>query len=168
MGAHTMTGRKVAPLPAFVFQDTGITVQIRKVSPSIGTEIRKAFPPPKPPVHRVEIGGQMVDEANEADPDYERAYQEWGLMVEAKAAKLYIKRGVECEVDHEAVAKLKSDMAEEGIDLDGDDKYLYIRYICIGTEADYQDLIMAITRRSQPTEVATAEAIETFQPAVSG
>lgn len=163
MGNNGTKGRSVAPLPTFTFQDTGITVQIRKVSPSIGTEIRKAFPPPKPPVHRVEIGGQIVEEANEADPDYDRAYQEWGLMVEAKAARLYIKRGVECEVDAQAVASVRADMAAEGIELEGDDKYIYIRYICVGTEDDYQELLMAITRRSQPTEVAVAEAVEQFQ-----
>lgn len=168
MGNNGTKGRAVAPLPTFTFQDTGITVQIRKVSPSIGTEIRKAFPPPKPPIHKVEIGGQIVEEANEADPDYERVYQEWGLMVEAKAARLYIKRGVECEVDKAAVDAVRADMAAEGMTLEGDDKYIYIRYICIGTEDDYQELLMAITRRSQPTEVAVAEAVETFQPAVSG
>lgn len=163
MGNNGTKGRNVAPLPTFTFQDTGITVQIRKVSPSIGTEIRKAFPPPKPPVHKVEIGGQIVEEANEADPDYERAYQEWGLMVEAKAARLYIKRGVECEVDKAAVDVVRADMESEGMTLEGDDKYIYIRYICIGTEDDYQELLMAITRRSQPTEVAVAEAVEQFQ-----
>lgn len=151
-------GRGVAPLPDFTFKDTGITVQIRKVSPLLGMEIRKAFPPPKPPVVETPLG----PEENEADPDYEAAMQAYGLMIEEKASRLYIKRGVECVVDQEAVERLRADMRDEGITLEGDDKYLYIRYICVGSQEDYQDLLIAISRRSQPTEVAVAEAVETF------
>lgn len=157
-------GRIVQALPTFTFKDTGITVSIRKVSPLLGMEIRKAFPPPKPPVVHTELG----DEENPADPDYERAMEEYGMLIEDKASRLYIKRGVECEVDTAAVASLRADMADMGITLDPDDKYVYIKYICVGSDQDYQELIEAITRRSQPTEAAVQETIDMFQPAVSG
>lgn len=162
-------GRAVAPLPTFTFKDTGITVSIRKVSPLLGMEVRKAFPAPKPPRNPPDSEAfKLGEEYNEADPDYEREMEAYGQVIEEKVSRLYIKRGVECEVDTAAVAELRLQMGDMGIDLDPDDKLVYLKYICVGSTEDYQELIEVITRRSQPTEAAIAEAIDTFQSDVPG
>jgi len=152
--------RMVPPtLYDFTFQDTGISVKIAKQSPHIGAELRKAFPPPKPPKQLVEFAdGTKRDEANESDPDYQREMEDYNLMLEAKMRSVLIKRGVICDVDTEAVKELRAQMDAIGVTLDADDKVVYITHICVGSEDGYNELVAALTQRAQPTDAAVNEA----------
>lgn len=144
--------------------DTGITVMVRKTSPMLIQEVQKAFPPPKPPMNKVDYGnGFHALEANVNDPDYQQALKQYNEELEARVRKLMIIRGVDVEIDHEAVNELREQMREIGIELDKSDKLVYVSMIAMGTAEDYQDLINAITRRSQATEDAVADAVATFQ-----
>ena len=164
---------KTSELTPHTFKDTGIKVKIRKVSPMLIMEVQKAFPPPKPPMQEVvygdpgESGAKTVEEPNEAHPDYLVAIDEYNLELEAKVRQLMFKRGVRIHLDEEQKQEVK-ELREEwkemfDKDLSGSDKYLYISYIAIGTDADMEELQEVIMRRSQPTEAAIAEAKAGFQ-----
>ena len=160
-------------LTPYTFKDTGISVKIRKVSPMLIMEVQKAFPSPKPPMQEVvygdpgEPGARTVEEPNEAHPDYLVAIDEYNLELEAKVRHLMFKRGVIInldEVQKQEVKELRAEWKEMfGVDLSGSDKYVYISYIAIGTDADMEELQEVIMRRSQPTEAAIAESKAGFQ-----
>ena len=151
----------------FIFQDTGVEVFIKKVSPLLVVELQKAFPAPVPPRQRVEIGGEWVEEPNPAHPDHVQALEQYSVEFEQRVRKLLISRGV---VIPEANTTWRDEVKElrqfwmdtYGKELDGDDKAVYIAHIAIGTDADMTDLLSKILQRSQPTEEAVASAKDSF------
>lgn len=157
-------GRDVQPLEEFTF-DTGITVQVRKTSPMLVSDIQKKFPPPPPPLNKVDYGdGNIKLEPNASDPAYIETLKAYQQEIEEKIRRVMIQRGVECEVDHLAVQDLRHQMRQEfDLELDPDDKFVYVAYICVGTAEDYNDLIQLITRRSQPTEDTVQAAVDSFR-----
>lgn len=153
-------------LHPFVFPDSGKRISIRKVSPFLADEIRKAYPPPKPPVQTVVIDGVERAEANPAHPDYLRALAEYNAEFGRRVQSIMIKRGVVVELgdgDKAEVAELRADMAEEGVTLRGSDEDVYLWHICISTPQDLTDLATAIVQRSQPTEGSIAAALDNFR-----
>lgn len=161
-------GRAVPELATFTF-DTGITVHIRKVSPLLIREVSRAFPAPEPPLNRVDYGdGVIKQEPNPADPDHITALGIYQIEIEQRVRRLMIKLGVEVDIDYDVLAVYRAAMAEAGAALDTDDKVAYVTGVCVGTAEDYQDLVKAITRRSQPTEEAVRDAQESFRGQVSG
>ena len=160
-------------LHPFTFKDTGITVQIRKVSPLLIMEVQKAMPVPKPPTQEVvygdpnDPGAKRVEEPNEAHPDYLESIDKYNGELEAKVRKFMIERGVVITLSDEQkneVKELREYWKEEfSAELSGNDKYLYVSYIAIGTDADMEEVMDVIMRRSQPTEAAMAEAKDGFQ-----
>lgn len=153
----------------FVFADTGIQVNIRKVSPMLVVELQKAFPPPTPPRQRVQIGDSddYTEEPNPAHPDYLLAMGKYNQELEMKVRQLLIKRGVVLDLTSDwkdQVDELRQFWLDTyGKELEGDDKVLYISYIAVGTDSDLSDLLAAIMQRSQPTEEAVETAKSTFQ-----
>jgi hypothetical protein len=151
----------------YTFKDTGVRVQIRKVSPMLVVELQRSFPAPTPPRQRVEVAGEMVEEANPSDPDYIAAKERHGQELEMRVRKLMIQRGVIIPPDNTGwqaeVAELKAFWLETyGAELEGNEKELYVSHIAIGTDSDYLELVEAITRRSQPTEGEIAAAKASF------
>lgn len=142
-------------LTPFIFKDTGIAVQIRKVSPLLIMDMRQNFPEPKPPTQEVEINGKKVIEENRAHPDFRAAMETYSLEFENRMRRFLIRRGVSVHITDEIraqIAQLKADYLEDtGSELKGSDEYIYISYIAIGTDADMEELIERITQRSQPT-----------------
>ena len=168
---HT-NGRAVPALMTHTFADTGMTVGIRKLSPLLRDDIdialRREFPEPAPPVVDTELG----PEVNAADETYLKRRAEWMVAhVERRSERMLrvaIKRGIEVEVDADAVAALRADMAEQGVTLDDDDKFVYVSRICIGSTEDLQELYDALTRRSMPTRQAVEAHKATFPGDVQG
>lgn len=151
----------------YTFKDTGIRVQIRKVSPMSVVELQKAFPAPTPPRQRVEVGGEWMEESNPSDPDYLAAKERHGQELEMRVRQLMIRRGVIIPPDNvtwqDEVKEFRAFWLETyGKELEGDDKEIYISHIAIGTDSDYVELVDAITRRSQPTEGEVAAARSSF------
>lgn len=164
-----MTTNKTAELIPFTFQDTGVTVLIRKVSPLLAMELQRVFPPPDPPMNKVDFGdGESRMEPNEADPAYLKQLQDYNQDFELKIRRMLIKRGVIVEITDTIkaqVQELREFWQEEyGIDFpEADDKLAYIWYIAVGTDQDLKELLQAIMRRSQPTQEAEELARKTFQ-----
>lgn len=153
-------------LTPFTFESTGVTAKLRKVSPYLVFELQRSFPPPDAPMQEVSYGdGETRLEANPAHPDYLKEYQRYQLDLEGKIRRLMIKRGVVCEFDKQEVADLREFwISEYEKELpEKDDFVAYITYLAMGTQEDAEELIAAITRRSQPTEAAVQLAQGTFQ-----
>jgi hypothetical protein len=151
----------------FEFKDTGIVVSIRKVSPLLTVELRKAFPPPAPPMQAVDVAGEMVEEINFSDPDYIKASEEYAIEFENQMRELLVERGV---IIPETNTTWKNEVTElrefwrsrYGKELGPNDKMEFILHIAVGTDMDFMELIRAITTRSQPTEEAITAAKAAF------
>lgn len=157
-------------LKLFTFTDTGIKILIRKVSPMLGNELRKAFPPPKPPIQEVEVDGEKVRESNPAHPDYVAAMNAYNQEMEVRMRRLLIKRGVEYLPDQEAEALTQVDelrkswMEDYGQPLDEpSDKVVYIWFIAAGTDKGIEEITSAILSRSQPSQEDVNIAKDSFR-----
>lgn len=156
-------------LVPFTFKSTGKTVMIKKVSPFLAMELQNAFPPPEPPTQKVEYDeGDVREEKNWSHPDYLKQVEAYNLAFSNKVQNLMIKRGVHFEITEEIRTELeelrKFWQEEYGTELsEKNDKLAYVLYVCAGTQEDTEDMIAAITKRSQPTEVAIQQAQGTFQ-----
>lgn len=171
-------GRQVPKLDDFTFPDSGITVQLRKVSPllrdDVDAAVRRQNPPPDPPMQVVDtgFGDGATPQPNPADPAYRAAVLEWqtahwGRVAEA-LLRLAVARYIEVDVDQEAVETLRADMAALGVDLDADDKYVYITRICIGSRADERDLSNALFTRQEQLREAVDSHKATFRGDLAG
>lgn len=146
-------------------KDGGVSLQIRKVSPLVATEIRKRFPPPRPPLSKVDYGdGHFEMEPNADHPTHKAALEEYQMLLEEKVRRAYLKLGCVVVVDGELVQNARDTMQEIGIDLSSDtDEFVYINYCAISSAEDYNDLIQAIISRSVPSEADVKAASDTFQ-----
>lgn len=169
-------GRTPPPetLYPFTFPDTGRSVQIRKVSSLLRQETRRqvaqspGFEEPQPPQSEVDYGDGKISVKNVAHPIYQDLKREWNARVNeetgARLKRQAIRRGVICEVDEIAVAQARADAAADGIDLSlFDDHYVYVAFVCVGSDDDWTDLLKAIFERSAPQEAAVQAHIAAFQ-----
>lgn len=148
-------------------KDTGVVLNIRKVSPLLVTQLHKSFPPPKPPINTVDYGdGKKVFEENVADPDYQKALEQYNLDQEIRFRHLLIQRGVVDTMTDENKREVES-MREfwkttYGEELKGSDLEIFVSYIALGSPEDLEELTEAIMRRGQPTPAAMEEADKRF------
>lgn len=151
----------------FRLHDTGETVYISKVNPLLVREITRNFPPPKPPLNKMQYGEEWVDEPNELDPSYIQEKQQHDEEVNNRLIKLVIRRGVWIDWNEQKaqqVTTLRQDMEELGnTDLPEDDKLIWVMYLAVGTPEDMEELVTAVTRRSRPTEKPIQENISSFR-----
>lgn len=153
----------------FTFKSTGKTVKIRKVSPFLSLELQKSFPPPEPPLQKVEYDeGDVREEKNWSHPEYVKALEAYNIELSSKIQRLIIKRGVALEITDEVkadLAELRAWWLEEfGVELsEKNDHVAYVLYVCACDDEDAKEMIEAITKRSQPTEVAIQQAQGMFQ-----
>jgi hypothetical protein len=176
-------GRTPPPekLEPFTFPDTGRTVQIRKVSTLLRAETRRqviaspGFEEPRPPMSEVDYGDGKIKIPNPAHPVYQQLLLDWtnkvNAEVYARIRQIVLKRGVvvtEKEIDQDAVTQVRSVSAETGTDLTAyDDRYVYVAFVCIGSEKDWTELIRAVYDRNAPQEAAIQAHIATFPADVS-
>lgn len=172
---------RIAPqekLEPFTFQDTGRTVQIRKISTLIRAEVRRqvvvTMPEPEPPIIEVDYGDGKIKTPNPAHPTYQQLMREWEAKVSREVSerlkKIALQRGVVVhDVDAAAVETARADLADVGIDTSAyDDRYVYLAFVCIGSEDDWRDVLKAIYERSSPQEAAIQAHIATFPGDVRG
>lgn len=161
------------------FQDTGRSVQIRKVSSLLRQETRRqvtqapGFAEPEPPQSKVDYGEGDVLIANHQHPTYQQLIRDWNARVNeetgARLKRLAIRRGVVCDVDLAAVAAVRADMQAVGVDLSAfDDQYVYVAFVCVGSDDDWTDLLKAIFERSAPQEAAIQAHIASFPADLPG
>jgi hypothetical protein len=168
-------GRIPPELPTFTFSGSGITVHLRKVAPLLLAQVKKSIPAPVPPMNTVNFGDGPVQQANPADPDYQQALVDHEQRVNEKIMEVLFSLGVDISDEGgrvapalESVERLRMQMREFGVELHPDDKLVYILNICLVDTDDIARLRDAIMRKSQPTEDAINETLQTFQGDVSG
>jgi len=174
-----MTTGRAAPaekLYTWTSQDTGRSLNTRKVSTLLRAEIRRQiikspdFAEPQPPRSEVDYGDGKMTVANRAHPVYQQLLAEWRERVmdelSPRLKQAAIDRGVvvtDEDIDKEAVAEVREQF--EGLET-YDDRYVYIAFVCVGSEADWTDLLAVIFNRSAPQEAAVQAHIAAFQPDV--
>lgn len=155
----------------FTCKDTGRKLTLGKIpftlTDLLYKEYDRQFPPPDPPTEEVDYGeGQKIREPNILHPTYLRLTREHDLKrlewVNERARHLFTEIAIDCEIDTDEVKRYRESMSKFGITLDENDKYVYVWYICIGTEEGHRELIQAIQKRSQPTEGSIKEALDRF------
>lgn len=178
------TGRAVPaePLTEHTIETTGRTVRLRKLSVLFRGEIRKqvaadpAFKKPDPPVYRGDYGDGEVDIVNAKHPQYLIALQEWEQRIGEESGlrlvDLIVRRGIvvdDDEIDREAVAAVRADMEAIGVSVKHmDDREVYVRFVCVGVEADWFALVDAVFSKSAPQEAAVQAHVDTFPGPVQG
>ena len=160
------------PLIDFTFRDTGKSVKIRKVSPMLAVDVEATIPKPKPPVNKVDYGNGPVDEPNYADPGYDQAVKARSNLVGAAVLRATILRGVVVEGEEwrQEVAEYRQfvkDMTGEEL-TEPSDLVVYVMRICVGTTDDMNELMAAISTRSQPTAEAVERSKASFPGALPG
>lgn len=144
---------------------TGRTVEVIPISPWLLADAQASIPKPTPPVQSVDMGDGPVEVENPAHPDYQEALRQWRVKIEEQLAQLAIMRGTTFELDAEAVAKVRADATALSITLPpeaDDDRYLYLFYVCPGSQDDIYNLFQLIQGRSIVTEEAVVKATEHF------
>lgn len=162
------TGRIPPPLEELTLS-SGVTVQIRKVSPFSLDAVRKLYPRPQPPLVENDYGdGVKRREPNPADPGYLQALEDHKALLATKITEAMLHLGIKADIDPGAVTAFREEIGALGVALDESDRMVYIRHILIQTEDDLQRLAEAITRKTMPTEEAVQEHLETFSGDVPG
>lgn len=131
-------------------------------------DIAATLKPPKPPMQEVDYGGTKRMEPNPAHPDYKEAMTEYQAKLNDLMFRVLVVIGVECEVDSESVKKVREQAGMFGAELPPEDKFVYIAHVLAKSEDDVKALRDLLLRRSQPTEAATAEAVDRFPAEVQG
>lgn len=157
----------------FTFPDSGVKVLVRRVSPLLGLELRKKYPPPKAPFNEVDYGdGHKRRERNLADPDFLAEQEKYDEDMTERLQRLILRRGVVLNLTEDMLLEVKElrDFwkAEYEDDLPGSDRDVYLTYIAVSTERDLQGLVDEVLRHSQPTEGEVSEALNSFPDQVSG
>jgi hypothetical protein len=172
----TQRGRTPPALPEHTFQDSGVTIKIRKVGPMtqqrLSQQIQKEIPEPPIPIVETELG----KEPNPADPAYMAAYAAW----EHKAAielnnRMLQLAALEAEVaiDDRArseIARKKRHMDLAGIayaddprlDAAENERVFFVLYVACASPDDLREFGQVVTQRSIPTEEAVQRHVATF------
>lgn len=170
---HRPKGRDVPPLPEFTLPDSGVTLRI--IAPmgpliqlTLGKQLRRERTEPQPPINLVDYGdGKKVPEPNPADPDYEKALQDYNAWVQSelveRTLEYILSNCIDADVDKAAVARTRKAMMSIGVDLaDVDDRDVYLRYVAIASTSDLLALREVVERTSKPTEVVIREEVASF------
>lgn len=166
-----MKGRQVPKLDELTLPDSGITIQYHKVSPllrdDVDAALRRQYPIPDPPMQASDGGfGDGKPQPNPLDPEYREQVAMWQIAhynrLGDKMLRMAIASYVVVDVDTEAVQALREQMAPMGVELDSDDKYVYVSRICISSDADRDALGAALFNRSSPTREEVESSKATF------
>lgn len=171
----------MSALPRHTFQDSGITVQIRKISPSLIAAIEQAArrdlddSRPRPPVVETPLGARE----NLADGDYQQALREWTTRVNLEVGHrglIAAALNVVCEIDAEAVAHARrlAHVTRSAILTDCDDELsdeeknliVYVLRVCCASTEDLNEFQRAALWRVTPSPEEVDRAIATFRPDV--
>lgn len=166
-----MKGRQVPKLDELTFPDSGITIEYRKVSPllrdDLDAALRRQYPVPDPPMQQLDTGfGDGSAQPNPLDPQYREQVAMWQIAhynrLGDKLLRVAIANYVVVEVDTEAVRALRDQMGAIGVELDSDEKYVYVSRICIASKTDQDALGAALFTGSTPTRAEVESTKATF------
>lgn len=119
--------------PTFTFRN-GVTVTLERVGPLFALPLRKAFPPPPPPL-APGVGGEM--EPNPADPDYAKELEAYHEELGSRIQFAMLDAGIsdDLEIDVAQLARLRRIAKVNGATIEDDDRMAYIKY-CLISELD--------------------------------
>lgn len=170
-----MSGLGQNEITQFVVPDTGLVLPVRKVSVDLlkrlEKKLRKEIPEPEMPKQEVKYGDRVEYEENPAHPDYLRAREEWKRKfneeIQERTQALLIDFGIVPYVylDDEQkarVAEWRERAAKHGLELDPDDRAVWVYDIALGSVEDLTDLVSIIMRRTKADEAMVAEAVKKF------
>lgn len=178
----TQKGR-ATPTEDFTFPETGITVKIRKVGPllrdDIDAQLRIERPAPEPPIKKKNYGTEeepdWIEGPDPYDPGYKDALRKWGIehanQLGDKLLWVAVRRGIDLEITdeiREQVDEIRKDLQAVGVELDPDDKFVYVTRICVGSSESLRALHDAIFSRSRPAREEVDAIKSTFQSDVQG
>ncbi len=155
----------------YTVKDTGVELNIRKLSPLFLADASAAYqkknPKPTPPMNEVEYGdGKKVMEPNLADPLYDQMLVAWNEGLQEFQRSLLIDLGVVVELTDDIKAEIqeKRDWWKEsfGEELSKNDRWVYVNYIALGSPEDVTELVEAIVSRIAPTESQIKAAQDSF------
>lgn len=188
-------GRAVPTHQTYTFKDSGVTVQLRKMSPMTVQHLNraierecKALPKdhehvyPKPPVQEVAVGGgKPTKQENPSDPDYLRVLKAWQAWASNEIADRLIRlTAVEYliadpELVRDEAARMRRILERAGMPLDEGgldayndeekDRIIYLIHVCFGSGEDMQEFSAYLVNRAAPSEAQITEATATFRPA---
>lgn len=165
MSTHSR-GRDV-PAEEYTFPDSSITVKVRRISPLLRDDIeaqcRREFPEPEVPMKKRNYGTEdepdWIVEADPYDQAYRDAKQKWNVehvnRVGDKLLWLAVRRGIEVEMSDDVlqqVKDLREDMSLVGVELDPDDKFIYVSRICVDKLDTLRELYEVLFSTSKPTK----------------
>jgi len=174
---------RAAPLPSFTFPDSGITVQLRRISPDTQAIIARSIasdaewhqrhPRPEPPIQEVESIDGLSHIPNPDEPEYKKALATYLAWFSAEAGVRLLElalRQIVVEVDADAVSIHRENMAAIGAPIpdDADDREVYLRQLCVSSALDAASLVAYVQGSSAPTKEAIQAALDRFQRHVSG
>lgn len=188
-------GRRVNARPRHLFKDTGIEVELHKMSPTtlqrLAEAVRaeaKALPAghehkmPEPPIDRVDIGGEVREERNEGHPDYLAALDRWGKWAMAETNERFLRLAAISAIEpldvseeeiREQAARVRRFLSLEGAELPYFDRYtseendriVWLLHVAIGSTEDLQEFYQALTQRSAVSEEGVSSHLATFPAA---
>lgn len=147
-----------------VFESTGIKVLYRNVSALIAVDVRNMMSKLKPeaPKEMIEIAGVMREEANEDDPDYIEALDEWEEQVNLEINKAYVSRA-KFRFDYpdwkEEVADYR---AMVGPELQETDEMIFLSRVAASGD-ELSAFFAKLTNTARPTPEAVQAAKDSFR-----
>lgn len=158
-----MTQSSLSEPMTYTFRN-GVKATIRPVSPFTIQAIEQSVPKPQPPMQTVELAsGEKAEEPNPLHPDYGRALNERRQLVMQRQSDAMFRLGVDVEVDARAVAEFREIAKDMGMELDANDKLVYIKHLLIGTAAEMREVIQMISGMTLPSEEKIAAAADAFK-----
>lgn len=176
VNGRAQQGRVAPPLPAHTFQDSGITIHIRKVGPTtqqrLAQAIMRDMPDPPIPIVETEAG----PEANAADPDYLAAVDAREQERRSELTnRLMLISALESEVTIDEAARADIARRKRHLSLIGiphedrddlteeeNERVFYVLNVAAASPEDLGEFGQAVLRRSVPTEEAVQAQIATF------
>lgn len=165
---HHPQGRQAPDAPTYTFPNGKVATlhavsQFTQAAIEIG--IRKAFPPPSPPLNPVNpMGAGERMEPNYEDPDYHDALRRYHAEYSQKLFAAIIDLAADIEVDQVALDRVRTMFERHGIPFDEpSDKVAYVKHCCIFNLAEEMPKFMAALRDLMgPKEEDVADHVATF------
>ena len=173
LNGHHPAGRAAPEAPTYTFPNGKVATlhpisQFTQASIEIG--IRKAYPPPPPPLNEVDYGdGKIKLEPNPSDPDYISDLRRYQAEYSQKLFAAIIDLAADIDIDDVALGRVRAMFERHAIPFDEpSDKVAYVKHCCIFDIAEEMPKFMAALRDLMgPREEDVGDHIATFPGDVS-
>lgn len=143
-----------------------VTIRRPPIAPSsLYIDFQQKHPRPTPPKQEVVMMGKAKEWVeNLAHPDYPKQVEAWNQMINSYITNTYLKFGVVTTPDDDDLVQINTVRAMLGDLLrDLTDQEVFIKYVLIQGQEDFEALSRAISEFTAPTEAQIANHAERFQ-----